>query len=121
HQLREAVAGGRDKAAKARVHPYASATKPAGSGEAAVAGAARELLRCWQPETGIGFYRPKKITTPPGANTRPIAVSAHIVEGLSPEAEQSQYWFWLSPRGAARINNAVTAFERAILAVEQKG
>src|SRR5262249_22389199 len=35
HQLREAVVGGRDKAAKARVHPYVSATKAAsGSGEA---------------------------------------------------------------------------------------
>ena len=121
-QLREAVAAGRDKAAKARVHPYVGAAKTApGSGEAAVAEVARKLLRCWQPETGIVFYRPKTITTPPVANIRLMPVSEHIVEGLSPEAEQSQYWFWLSPRGAARINNAVTAFERAILAVEQKG
>jgi len=124
-QLREALATNRDKGAKARVHPYVGATKPPAtapaSGEAAVAEAARKLLRCWQPETGIVFYRPKTITTPPVANIRLMPVSEHIVEGLSPEAEQSQYWFWLSPRGAARINNAVTAFERAILAMEQKG
>jgi hypothetical protein len=94
----------------------ASASSPA---ETAVADAAKKLLRCWQPETGIVFYRPKTITTPPVANIRLMPVSEHIVEGLSPEAEQSQYWFWLSPRGAARINNAVTAFERAILAMEQ--
>jgi transcriptional regulator with XRE-family HTH domain len=123
-QLHEALSTDRDKA-KVRVHPYASATKApppaAGSGEAAVADAARKLLRCWQPETGIVFYRPKTITTPPVANIRLMPVSEHIVEGLSPEAEQSQYWFWLSPRGAARLNNAVTAFERAIMAMEQKG
>ncbi|HUL07744.1 MAG TPA: helix-turn-helix domain-containing protein [Candidatus Acidoferrum sp.] len=121
-QLRDALGTDRDNAAKARVHPYVGATKAApGSNEAAVAEAARKLLRCWQPETGIVFYRPKTITTPPVANIRLMPVSEHIVEGLSPEAEQSQYWFWLSPRGAARINNAVTAFERAILAMEQKG
>lgn len=120
-QLGEALSSGREKA-KMRVHPYVSTTKVApGSGEAAVADATRKLLRCWQPETGIVFYRPKTITTPPAANIRLMPVSEHIVEGLSPEAEQSQYWFWLSPRGAARINNAVTAFERAILALEQKG
>jgi transcriptional regulator with XRE-family HTH domain len=124
-QLHEALSTGRDKAAKTRVHPYVSATKAPsaapGSGEAAVADAVRKLLRCWQPETGIVFYRPKTITTPPAANIRLMPVSEHIVEGLSPEAEQSQYWFWLSPRGAARLNNAVTAFERAILAIERKG
>lgn len=124
-QLGEALSTGRDKASKMRVHPYVSATKvpPAapGSGEATVADAARKLLRCWQPETGIVFYRPKTITTPPVANIRLMPVSEHIIEGLSPEAEQSQYWFWLSPRGAARINNAVTAFERAILETEQRG
>lgn len=127
-QLREALSAASDQvatAAKTRVHPYVAAAKSASSaprpGEAAVADAAKKLLRCWQPETGVVFYRPKTITTPPVANIRLMPVSEHIVEGLSPEAEQSQYWFWLSPRGAARINNAVTAFERAILALEQKG
>ncbi len=126
-QLGEALSAASDKAApaaKTRVHPYVAALRgppsAPGPGEAAVADAAKKLLRCWQPETGIVFYRPKTITTPPVANIRLMPVSEHIVEGLSPEAEQSQYWFWLSPRGAARINNAVTAFERAILAMERK-
>jgi L-alanine-DL-glutamate epimerase-like enolase superfamily enzyme len=48
-------------------------------------------------------------------------VSEHIIEGLSPEAEQSQYWFWLSPRGAARLNNAVSAFEAALWEIEAEG
>ncbi len=124
-QLEEAVAGGGKAAAKARVHPYVAAMKSASTApkptEAALAEAARKLLKCWNPETGIVFYRPKTITTPPAANIRLMPVSEHIIDGLSPEAEQSQYWFWLSPRGAARINNAVTAFERAIQAIEQKG
>ena len=84
-QLDEALSTGRDKAAKTRVHPYVSATKApsaaAGSGEAAVADAVRKLLRCWQPETGIVFYRPKTITTPPVANIRLMPVSEHIVDG----------------------------------------
>ena len=126
-QLRETLSPGGDKAAppKVRVHPYVGATKDASGAtipaDTAVAEAAKKLLRSWQPETGIVFYRPTTITTPPVANIRLMPVSEHIVEGLLPEAEQSQYWFWLSPRGAARINSAVMAFERAILAMEQKG
>lgn len=121
-QLEEAVAAA-GKAAKARVHPYVAAVRTAAPkpAEAALADAARKLLRCWNPDTGIVFYRPKTITTPPAANIRLMPVAEHIIDGLSPEAEQSQYWFWLSPRGAARINNAVTAFEQAILTLERKG
>jgi len=126
-QLEEAVAAGDRKAASARgrVHAYVAATggrsaAPAPAA-AALADAAKKLLRLWQSETGMVFYRPKTITTPPVANIRLMPVSEHIIDGLSPEAEQSQYWFWLSPRGAARINNAVTAFERAIQTLEQKG
>jgi len=123
-QLEEAVAAA-GKAAKARVHPYVAAVKTAATApkpaEAALADAARKLLRCWNPDTGIVFYRPKTITTPPAANIRLMPVAEHIIDGLSPEAEQSQYWFWLSPRGAARINNAVTAFEQAVLTLERKG
>lgn len=124
-QLEEAVAAGGGKAAKARVHAYVVAIRNASTApnpaEAALVDASRKLLRCWHPETGIVFYRPRTITTPPAANIRLMPVSEHIIDGLSPEAEQSQFWFWLSPRGAARINNAVTAFERAIQATEQKG
>ncbi len=126
-QLEEALAAVSGKAAapyKPRVHSYvaAVANRPRALTpvEAAVADAAKKLLRCWHPETGIVFYRPKTITTPPVANVRLMPVSEHIIDGLSPDAEQSQYWFWLSPRGAARLNNAVTAFDRAIQAVEGK-
>lgn len=112
-------------AAAARVRPYAAAvtggSKAPTPAEGAVADAARKLLRCWHPDTGVVFYRPKTITTPPAANIRLMPVSEHIVDGFSLEAEQSQYWFWLSPRGAARINNAVTAFERAVQATGRKG
>jgi len=127
-QLEEALAaegGEAATAAKTRVHGYVAATTNSSTAPdpaaAAVADAARKLLRCWHPETGIVFYRPKTITTPVAANIRLMPVSEHIVDVLSPEAEQSQYWFWLSPRGAARINNAVTAFERAIQAAGRKG
>jgi transcriptional regulator with XRE-family HTH domain len=123
-QLEEALAAGDKAAAKSRVHAYVAAARNTSAAptpaEAAVADAARKLLRLWHPETGIVFYRPKTITTPPVANIRLMPVSEHIIDGLSPEAEQSQYWFWLSPRGAARINNAVTAFERAIQATGRK-
>jgi transcriptional regulator with XRE-family HTH domain len=118
------AAGGGKAAANSRVRPYAAATggsKASTPAEAAVADAARKLLRCWHPDTGVVFYRPKTITTPPAANIRLMPVSEHIVDGFSLEAEQSQYWFWLSPRGAARINNAVTAFERAVQGTGKKG
>jgi hypothetical protein len=109
---------------KSRVHPYVASTM-CGSGAAtpaaaAVTAAVKKLLRCWHPETGIVLYRPKTVTTPPAANIRLMPVAEHIVEGLAPEAEQSQYWFWLSPRGAARVNTAVTAVEAAMLAAERQ-
>jgi transcriptional regulator with XRE-family HTH domain len=126
-QLEEALAAVGGKASspvKPKVHPYVAAVpnkaRTLTPAEAAVADAARKILRCWHPETGIVFYRPKTITTPPAANIRLMPVSEHIVDSLSPDAEQSQYWFWLSPRGAARLNNAVTAFDRAIHAAEGK-
>ena len=92
----------------------------ASAAELAVAQASMRLLRAWQPETGMVLYRPKTITTPPAANIRLMPVTEHIVEGLSSESERSQYWFWLSPRGAARLNIAVGAFERAMQDVEQE-
>lgn len=124
-QLEEAlaVARGREVArARPRVHPYvaAIADQARTSADPSVAEAAKKLLRCWHPETGVVFYRPKTITTPPAANVRLMPVSELIVDGLSPDAEQSQYWFWLSPRGAARLNNAVTTFERAVHSAEAK-
>lgn len=116
-QLEEALGASGKSATRPRVHPYV----PGATGTSATAAdAAKKLLRCWQPDTGIVLYRPKTITTPPAANIRLMPVSEHIVEGLSPEAEQSQYWFWLSPRGAARLNNAVTTFEQAIQAAHRK-
>jgi len=103
-----------------RVHPYIARRNASAMGtrEAALAEASSRLLRLWQSDTGIVLYRPKTITTPATANIRLMPVSEHIIEGLSPEAEKSQYWFWLSPRGAARLNNAVTAFEAAVQDIE---
>jgi transcriptional regulator with XRE-family HTH domain len=123
HQLEQelgADARGGPHEGKRRVHPYiAGRTSAAMSAqEQALAEASAKLLRLWQPDTGIVLYRPKTITTPPTANIRLMPVSEHIIEGLSPEAEQSQYWFWLSPRGAARLSNAVSAFEAALQEVE---
>jgi transcriptional regulator with XRE-family HTH domain len=123
-QLGEALAGGgASPAGGNRFHAFVPALPAAaganGPARAAVADAVRRLLRCWQPDTGIVFYRPKTITTPPVANIRLMPVTEQIIEGLSPEAEQSKYWFWLSPRGAARLNSAVTLFERAIAAMER--
>jgi transcriptional regulator with XRE-family HTH domain len=126
NQLEGALAavGGKVSSASRRIHPYVGATAqaawPRTPEEEAVADAGKKLLRCWHPDSGIVFYRPKTITTPPAANVRLMPVAEHIVDVLSPDAEQSQYWFWLSPRGAARLNNAVTAFDRAIAAVEAK-
>jgi transcriptional regulator with XRE-family HTH domain len=120
-QLEEAMGGKGAGKGGGRVYPYVAAVaKPQHAADPAVADAAKKLLRCWQPETGIVFYRPKTVTTPPAANIRLMPVSEQIVDVLSPDAEQSQYWFWLSPRGAARLNNAVTALDQAIQAATAK-
>jgi len=122
HQLEQAFAESRDQSvpAASRVHPYIEQSDTGTAAEAAVAQASRRLLRSWQPETGMVLYRPKTITTPPAANIRLMPVTEHIVEGLSSESERSQYWFWLSPRGAARLNIAVGAFEQAMLDIERE-
>jgi transcriptional regulator with XRE-family HTH domain len=119
-QFEQALGGGREAGkGKGRVHPYVAAVaKPPQVANAAVADAAKKVLRCWQPDTGIVFYRPKSVTTPPAANIRLMPVSEQIVDGLSPDAEQSHYWLWLSPRGAARLNNAVAALDEAIRTAE---
>ena len=107
-------------AAASRVHPYIEKSDTGTAAETAVAQASMRLLRAWQPETRMVLYRPKTITTPPAANIRLMPVTEHIVEGLSSESERSQYWFWLSPRGAARLSIAVAAFEQAMLDVERE-
>ncbi len=117
-QFERALGGGKDTGkGKGRVYPYAGAVmEPPQAANAAVADAAKKVLRCWHPDTGVVFYRPKTVTTPPAANIRLMPVAEQIVDVLSPDAEQSHYWFWLSPRGAARLNNAVTALDHAIQA-----
>lgn len=93
---------------------------PGHDGSAPLTGAAaRRIMRVWHPETGIVAYRPLDAATPAAANIRLMPVTEKIVARLSPELEESNYWFWLTPAGARRVANAVADFEEAV-AIEGK-
>lgn len=82
--------------------------------DAAVAAAARALMRVWHPESGVVAYRPLDATTPAAANIRLMPVTERIVARVAPELEESNYWFWLTPAGARRVVNAVADLEDAV-------
>jgi transcriptional regulator with XRE-family HTH domain len=72
--------------------------------------AVKEILREWQPDTGIVAYRPLRHAVPPAANIRLMPLSKEIVTGVASEVEGHGRWFWLSPTLTQRLIQAINRF-----------
>lgn len=73
--------------------------------------ATERLVHIWQPETSLILYDSPRIATPPVANIRFMPVSEQIHTKAS-GVDTPMYW--LAPRGAARLKEAVSQFASAL-------
>jgi transcriptional regulator with XRE-family HTH domain len=77
----------------------------------AVHSATQRLVHIWQPETSLILYHSPRVATPPVANISLMPVSEEI---HTKAAGTHRPMYWLSPPGAAHLNDAVLQLSEAL-------
>ena len=72
--------------------------------------ATERLVHIWQPETSLILYKSPTVAMPPVANIRLMQVSEQI---HTKTTGSHRPMYWLAPRGAARLSDAIEEFHSA--------